>query len=273
VKIAERLAREPFVRFLALGAVLFAVDRALARGSVAPDPAQIVVSDAFVEGLRARHEARSGERASARDERALVDEFVREEALVREARAAGLAEGDVIVRRRLVQKVEFMLAAELQPAPPTDRELRAWMREHGAGATVRTRFEHRLFAREGRSAPEDDARAALAAVARGIEPSGDRFLRGNSIGPASDVRIDAAFGPGFASRIAALPIGEWSGPIDAALGVHLVRVIEREARPARLDEARARDAIDEARRAELLEREIARIVGRYRVVREAERAP
>ncbi|UJR79224.1 PpiC domain-containing protein [Sandaracinus amylolyticus] len=254
--------------FVAAGAVIFAIDRALARDE---DPARaIVIDDAFVAGLRARFVERHGRPPDAREEDALVRDFVRDEALSREARAAGLDDGDAIVRRRLVQKIELMLAGSVHVPEPDDAALEAWMRAHEdeLRTPARVTLEHVLFARDVRGArAEDDARAALLA---GATERGDPFVRGRAIGPASESRIAAEMGPAFARAVITItPEQGWIGPIASTYGAHLVRVIARdEARMPALDEARARviAAWTEERRAALVEAEIARIVASYGVV-------
>jgi peptidyl-prolyl cis-trans isomerase C len=44
--------------------------------------------------------------------------------------------------------------------------------------------------------------------------------------------VENSFGGGFAAALWDLPIGAWSGPVRSGLGLHLVKVTERQ--PARL---------------------------------------
>ena len=60
----------------------------------------------------------------------LVDEYITEEVLYREALALGLDRGDVMIRRRLRQKMEFIsedFAAQLQP---TEEDLQPCLEEN-----------------------------------------------------------------------------------------------------------------------------------------------
>lgn len=268
-----RARREPLVAFLLIGLSIFGVDRVLAARRPAADPRRIVVDDAFVEGLRARHRERTGREVAAAGDEALIREHAREEALYREALAAGLDAGDVIVRRRLVQKVELLVAASVEVPEPSEADLEAWREANAARLRTprRTRLVHAFFARDRRGErASGDAREALARATE-VAPLGDPFPRGSRIGPATDAQIDAAFGEGLAVALASLALGEWAGPIEGAYGVHLVRVEARE--PERLPpleelRERARAAWMEERRGEATERELARIVGSYEVVRE-----
>lgn len=277
--VLGRAAREPLVRFTLIGASFFLVDRAFGDAqegaASSADPHVVVISDGFVESLRMRQRERTGAALDENATEGLVAAFLREEALVREARAAGLDAGDAIVRRRLAQKMEFLVAAQVEVPEPTDEELRAWLADHPAIAarTEAIRFEHVFFSteRRGRDA-RAEAEAALTTLGAGApaEGMGDPFVRGGSFGPLDAARIDAAFGEGFAAQLGGAPTGAWAGPFESAFGLHVVRVTAREpAREAPLAEVRARivPRVVEERRQALAEREIARIVAGYRVVR------
>jgi len=145
--------REPLVHF-ALGALLIlGAERAVPRqrAVVAPARPRIVVDADALADLRARFESQSWHRATPDEERALVDEYVRDEALAREARARHLDEGDAVIRRRLVQKMELLLEAQ-SVTEPTEAELTRWLDAHAAefhrARTVS--FEHVYFARSTR---------------------------------------------------------------------------------------------------------------------------
>jgi hypothetical protein len=69
----------------------------------------------------------NGREATEADAQRLIDMYVREEVLVREARAQGLDRDDSMVRRRLVQKMEYAVA---YPAAPPEAELEKYLAGH-----------------------------------------------------------------------------------------------------------------------------------------------
>ncbi len=102
----KRLVREPLVHFLAIGAALF-LFFAWRGGGAASD--RIVVTPGRIEHLVAGF-TKTWQRPPSDDElKALVDEFVREEIATREAAAMGLDADDTVIRRRLRQKLEFLV--------------------------------------------------------------------------------------------------------------------------------------------------------------------
>src|SRR4029450_8049258 len=105
-----KLLHEPLVHFLLLGAMLFGVfalvgDRGSARAS------QIVVTPGHLEHLTVSFTRTWQRPPTAQELTELIDDYIREEVLYREAVAMGLDRDDTIVRRRLRQKLEFLAEA------------------------------------------------------------------------------------------------------------------------------------------------------------------
>ncbi len=270
----SRLVREPLVHFMLLGALLFTVDRLRADDE---EEAPVVLTDAFVAGLR-----REVVRATGRDaegEEALVRAFLREEALVRDAQALGLGEGDVIVRRRLAQKMEFLLRSTADVAPPSDAQLLSFLRAHPGRYRLppRVTFEQIYFDRGRRADARADARAALERLRTDddvlSESVGDPFLRGYRFPDFDARRVERELGPEVAQAVDAAPLDAWYGPVEGVLGVHLVRVRARtESREPPLADVHARVAADweDARRDEALEAAVTERVARLPVERTRE---
>jgi hypothetical protein len=107
-RLIMRLGREPVVHFLLIAVLLYGI------GALARKPAAIVrrtrieVSSAEINRLKRVWTAQWRRPPDAQELRSLVDDYVREEVLFREALAMGLDRGDEIARRRLVQKMEFL---------------------------------------------------------------------------------------------------------------------------------------------------------------------
>jgi hypothetical protein len=165
----------------------------------------------------------------------LIDEHVKEEIATREATAMGLDQDDTIIRRRLRQKMEFLVEDAVDQVPPTDAELQAWLEKHPETFRAESRVALRQVyvnpERRGASARGDAekllARLRAAGKDAGIDSLGDPSMlpRELPLGPLSEVT--RAFGNEFAGRVDALPAGEWTGPVESPYGLHLVLVLER----------------------------------------------
>ena len=185
-------------------------------------------------GMREDFRRRTNRMPSATDEQAMLDAYVNDEVLVREALAMGLDRGDIIVRRRLIQKMEFLIE-NTEPVPaPTDAELERLLAAHPEryASPERITFMHVFVSAQH---PGGDAATVAAAVKTqldaGADPAalGDPFLRGREFRLHSQGELAGIFGAAFAAAVMGLPENLWSGPVHSSFGEHLVRVSERHA--------------------------------------------
>jgi hypothetical protein len=228
--------REPLVHFLLIGAGLFLLYNLLDRGE-GDAPRDIVVSEARVEAL-AENFARTWMRPpTAQELKGLVDDYVAEEVYYREAVAMGLDRDDLVIRRRLRQKMEFISADVATATPPTDAQLQAYLGQHAEKFLMppRLTFQQVYFSadRRGEGAARD-AEKLLAELSAGRGPAnpleaGDATLLPAAMEAAAPQDIANAFGGEFAAALEDAPEGQWSGPIPSGFGVHLVKVDRREA--------------------------------------------
>ena len=163
----------------------------------------------------------------------LIADHVKEEILYREALALGLETDDIVIRRRLRQKMEFISEDVAPPAEPTEAELQAFLDEHAE----RFRSPSRLsFAqvylspdRRGEDAWSDAERLLVTLDAGKSDPAGmgDPFLLEQDYRDLATPDVERLFGQAFAARVAEFPVGRWSGPVESGYGLHLVLVRER----------------------------------------------
>lgn len=239
------LDRSPLLVFCLLGLGAYAVERGLAETD---DPGQrvIAVTDEQVDALRARWDAQWSRPPTGRELRGLIDEAVREEILYREALRLGLERGDPIVRRRLAQKMTFMLEDNTELPALADREVDEYFAAQAGRyrEPVRTTFRH-VFLDERRADPRGDAAALLHEIRNAEEGrwrgAGDPFPLLREYAERTEREIAELFGAAFAAAVGDLAAGGWHGPVDSAHGTHLVRVLGRSAPPVpTLDDVRER---------------------------------
>ncbi len=251
--VLRRLLREPLVQFLLLGGLLF-VYFEWRGGSSGPGGSRIAITPGLVEHLAAGF-GRTWQRPPTDAElKGLVDEYVKEEIATREAVAAGLDRDDTIIRRRLRQKLEFLIEEAASSASPSDAELQAWWDAHPDSFRAEPQLAFRqVYVSPERRGPRAraDAEALLARLQKaGAEAATDR-LGDPSMLPSDEAliplrEVERSFGADFAKALLALPPGRWNGPIESPYGLHLVFVRERV--------AAAKPALAEVR--PMLEREL-----------------
>ena len=240
----RRWLREPLVHFLVLGAVLFLIgtrsrDTSTTGRDIRVDPAEI---ESLAQGFR-----RTWLRPPTRAElEGLVEARIKEEVLYREALALGLDRDDAVLRRRLVQKLEF-LSEDLAPLPePDDATLQAYLDAHADRYRLDTRYSFdQVFLAPGNDPATAEERAKRILGRLRSEPGivwqeqGDATLLDPALEDADTRTVARALGRDFALDLADLPVGEWTGPVASAYGLHLVRLRERiPGRTVSLDEAR-----------------------------------
>jgi parvulin-like peptidyl-prolyl isomerase len=271
--------REPLLQLLLGGLLLFAVHAWLNRGREAADAdRRIEITADDLRQIEVAWLAQGRAAPTPEQLRQLVEARVREEILYREALGLGLDTDDVIVRRRLAQKMEFLFEDVAALSEPTSEELQAWFEENSErfATPARASFRHLYFSPDRRGAgARDDAEKTLARLAgqAADAPStaalGDPFMFQDYYGDRSQDQIARDFGPRFAAALRALAAGAWTGPIESGYGWHLVRIDALT--PARVPtleeiEADVRRAWVEEQRNVIRERAFAAMRARYEVV-------
>ncbi len=233
-----RWLREPLVHFLAIGVALFALNALFTAGDSGDGPDRsVAVTETEIRWLRDTWQSRWQRPPTETELRGLVDDYVRQEVLYREALAMGLDRNDEVIRRRMVQKIEFLTSDLASQVQPTETQLQAYFQENLDRYTIPERrgFAHVYFNVDQRGeAAVADAEQLLARL-RGAPPSevrprelGDRFMLQHEYPLQREQDVSRIFGQRFAGALFELEPGEWQGPIASGYGVHLAYVTQVE---------------------------------------------
>lgn len=228
----RRLIAEPLTHFLVLGAILFTCGQVYAART---NVYRIEVTSAHVAQLSHKYALQFGRPPDPATLEQLVRDDIRDEILFRQGLALKLDRDDEIVRRRIVQKEQFLLQNLNPPAEPTEADLAAYYRAHTElyASPPKVTFSHIFFAvgAGGDMAAEARARAALgklsATVTRAPE-LGDPFPDLYDFSAFEPEQVERLFGhtPLTAAAFSA-PTGRWSGPFRSAYGWHLIYIDAR----------------------------------------------
>ncbi|MGE5344366.1 MAG: peptidyl-prolyl cis-trans isomerase [Acidithiobacillales bacterium] len=228
------LLREPLVHFLLLGGLMFLWFE-WRGGSGGPGGTRIVVTPGQIQHLASGF-ARTWQRPPTEVElKGLVDDYVKEEIAVREAAVMGLDRDDTIIRRRLRQKLEFLVEETAGQVLPTDAEVRAWVDTHPGsfGEEPRVSLRQVFVSPQRRGA---GARAEAGKLLMRLRAAGPGAATGDlgdptmlppelPLGPLGEA--SRTFGEDFARAVAGLEPGTWAGPVGSTYGLHLVLVRQR----------------------------------------------
>jgi hypothetical protein len=228
--------KEPLVHFLILGALIFFLFSFVKdeKSNVAGN--KIVISTADMERLSVNWARKWNRPPTEAELKRLVETFIREEVYYREALALGLDRNDTVLRRRLMQKMEFMTNDLAELTTPDEDALNQFFLDNQDKYELpaRVSFTHIYFSVDKRGArAASDAKRALSelATASGSVPRapqrGDSFMLPYDFTRESPFEVARVFGSGFADRLFQTGINAWQGPIESGYGLHLVRIREK----------------------------------------------
>ncbi len=226
-----KILREPLVHFVLAGAVLFAAYSWVTRNTAATNSEEPVhITEGDVQWITETWSKQWLRQPNPDELRGLINDLVDEELFAREALEMGLEKDDTIVRRRLAQKLKFLVADTTHLVDPSDTELRRFYEANlGRYQTAGTiSFTQVFFNAANHKDAEGDAKAALAelqAAGSGSDLAatmGDQLLLDPTFQNVDETTVSNIFGPDFARDVFGLKPGVWSGPIKSGYGLHLV---------------------------------------------------
>ncbi len=226
----RKLLGEPMLHFLLIGIALFAAYRWVAPADSAGH--RIVITQGVVDDLVTQHVAARGREPSSTELNHLIEAYVRDEILYREGARLGLDRDDIVVKRRVRQKIEVIAEEDASTRAPTDADLSAYLvanQSRFVQPAILT-FEQ-VFLGESTAGPGVVHAVAIAreALRNGTDPQelGKPTLLAHRMTRTPADLVARDFGAFFASALETVPIGQWAGPIDSSFGAHYVRVSER----------------------------------------------
>lgn len=278
------LLKQPLLHFLLLGALLFVLFELTAGRTDENNRTVVVDRERLLEFMQFRSKAFDEQRFnqildSMPDERKrqLIDDYIREEVLYREALALGLEANDYIIRQRLVQKVEYLARGY---ETPRDVDVQAYYEENLSRYLVpaSTTFTH-VFVSYDNHESREQARQVLAGLRQELLSKNVGFAEALSFGERFPFHknyvertpefVASHFGQAFADQVFSLPLNAWSEPIESAYGLHLVLISSRsEERAAPFEEVAQNVQFDAEQAAvrDQMETAIDEIADRYEII-------
>jgi len=225
----RQFLKEPLPWFLAFGLLIFAAD-ALIQGRNA-DEFKITITAAQIQSMADKWQIQMGRAPALSELDGLVDDYIREEILYREALKLRLDENDTIVRRRLAQKMSFLVDDTMVDENPSLETLKTFYEAHANDYILpeRLSFQHIYFRGLDESARQraNDIKARLSA-GYSDRDMGDPFISGNLNTNTSVNELTRNFGNEFVESITQFPVStQWQGPISSVYGYHLILVHNR----------------------------------------------
>ncbi len=223
---------DPFVHFMFIGALLFSLYGLTSKDAFLKDDNDIQITAEAVNKLRQQWTRQNGSTPDSAVLDELVESLIHQEVLLREAKRLGLDENDTIVRRRLIQKMEFLSANLSQLQRPDEAVLLEYFKLHREQYRVpeKRSFTHIYFSKEKRGASVfDDAKEQLEMLSVAPTPlrapeRGDNFILQYDYRERSQQRVAQIFGVEFARDLFTMKTEQWQGPVWSEYGAHLLRI-------------------------------------------------
>lgn len=231
----SRIIREPVVQFLLIGAAIFLVAE-FAADWKEQHQRTIVIDDGLEDYLQNLYSVQFGVNPDTETLDRLIENYINDEVMYREALRMGLAERDEIIRRRLVQKMEYLITDSGDMVEPEEAILKRWYAQHATDYTrsAKVTFDHLYFS--------NDAKEYYGARQRALETL--------ELIQAGQIRIEQVKSDPFPlkshywglSRRDAQQVfgnteivhglfqcreGQWCGPFQSGYGWHLLLVTGR----------------------------------------------
>ena len=228
-----KLLREPLLHFMFIGAVIYLLYGVFAEPVPEADDKTIVVTAGEIEWMQTAWQKRWNRPPTAEEFDGLIQQYIKETVLYREALTMGLNQHDQVIRRRLAQKLEFLAKDLVALTPPTEGELQSYFDEH------QDRYQRPVLYtftqvfidpdKRGDTTLNDAEAIKATLVVKGDavdDPGalGDDFMLQNYYPEKDAIEIRKLFGSGFTESLVKLPPGQWHGPVLSGYGVHLVYV-------------------------------------------------
>ena len=224
--------QEPLVHFLIAGSAIFILV-SFQGPEIDPNSRKIDLGEAQIERLAANWQA-TWQRAPNQSEiDALIREYIKEEIYFREAMRLGLDKNDLVIRRRLRAKMEYLSTSSTESEIPSDAVLQNWLDSHRQKYAIGAKYNLQQIYLNSQTLAQANSKAA--SIFRALRNGGDWKNLGDEISlpeameNAEIGEISRSFGQDFVRAIGQISQNQWTGPIESGFGYHIVRLVETSA--------------------------------------------
>lgn len=219
----KRILQEPLLHFLVAGSILFFY----LSGTDTETKPQVTISQGKIKQLTAQFEKTRQRPPSAEELKALIENQIREDLSFEYGVKMGLIEDDSIIKRRVQQKIEFMLKDSIAGIDPTLEDLERYLMAHKEQYTIAPAYSFKhVYINPEQHEDVDTFMSEL--QSRDIDANykvlGDSMMLESKYSGITTAQIARLFGREFAKALDSLPLRNWQGPVMSGYGLHLVLI-------------------------------------------------
>jgi len=228
-----KFLREPLVQFLFIGVFIYLLYGMFAEPVPEDNDKTIVVTAGEIEWMQSSWQKRWNRPPTDAEFDGLIQQYIRETVLYREALTMGLNKHDMVIRRRLAQRLEFLAKDLVALTPPSEDELLTYFDVH------QDRYQQpKLYTftqvffdpdKRGDTTLDDAKKIKATLIERGDDIAnagalGDDLMLQSYYPEKEQIEIQKLFGSGFTESLIELSPEQWHGPVLSGYGVHLVYI-------------------------------------------------
>ncbi|MDX2418593.1 MAG: peptidylprolyl isomerase [Xanthomonadales bacterium] len=235
-----RLFTEPLIQFLIIGACIYGAYALFGAPEEDFRDTRVHVDSARINAFISQWESRWNRPPTREEIDGLIQSYIKEDVLYRQAVAMGLNEDDPITRRRMAQKLEFLTSDLAMMVQPAEDELEQFFSDNSEvyRAPDRMTFSQIFFDPDsrGNTTLEDAAEALAQLQAAGVPTEesmqmGDGFMLQSDFVSVTEAEAARQMGSGFVEAVVQLEPESWHGPVLSGYGVHLVYMYDFQKSP------------------------------------------
>ncbi len=231
----KRFLSAPLLHFLLIGFVIFYASYYISKRR---DAHRIIIDKSVIAKLNMAWEAQFGKMPNTNELKIAADEYVKEEVLVREAQLLGLGQDDEIIRRRLQQKMAFLLKDNIIVPDPSQTVLENYFKLNANkfSEAPKVSFSHIYFSADNSSNEKAKERAiiVLHRLQTRVSPQrapelGDHFMLLYDYSNLGKTEAQGLFGDSpFTDSLYTVKENKWTGPFSSGYGWHLLYVDKKQ---------------------------------------------
>ncbi len=227
--------KEPLLHFLVIGAMIFVLFSVVSKEDFTVENNKIIVSTGDIERLGSNWERTWNRPPTENELKGLVESHIKEEVYYREALALGLDQDDTVLRRRLMQKLQFLTDDLAELSTPDETALGEYFLENQEKYELagRISFTHIYFSPDKHGSRLFQVADTVLAEIQDSSPQvlsasdrGDLFMLQYDFIEETSFEVARLFGQEFVDKLFHTEIMNWRGPIESGYGLHLVRISE-----------------------------------------------
>ncbi len=222
---------EPFLHFLLIGLAIFLSSFYISKKR---EIHTIIIDKSVLAKLTLAWETQFGRTPNNKELKMALDDYIKQEVLVREAQQLGLNQDDEIIKRRLQQKMAFILKDNIIVPDPDSSTLESYYKRnaHKFTEAPKVSFSHIYFNTDNGTIEKAKERAESVlhnmegkAVLPRAPQLGDHFMLLYDYDNIDKTEAQGLFGDSqFTDSLFAIKENKWCGPFLSGYGLHLLYV-------------------------------------------------